>query len=93
MEECPQDLCLLLVIGLQLTSNLDINFLTFKKWKVLILARISINCLYISVDIGAKLLQLLGTPDNANNNLAMAEILFGMLKADFDMEIFPSGNT
>ena len=22
----------------------------------------------------------------------MAEILFGMLKADFDMEIFPSGN-
>ena len=38
--ECPQDLCLLLVIGLQLTSSLDIDFLTFKKWKVLILARI-----------------------------------------------------
>jgi hypothetical protein len=33
---------LLLAIGLQLTSSLelDIDFLTFKKWKALILARI-----------------------------------------------------
>jgi hypothetical protein len=36
--------------------------------------------------------QLLGTI-NANNNPAMAEILFGMLNADFDTEIFPSNNT
>jgi hypothetical protein len=31
---------LLLAIELQLNSSLDINFLTFKRWKVLILARI-----------------------------------------------------
>ena len=34
------ELPLLLAIGLQLTFTLDIAFLTFKKWTVLILARI-----------------------------------------------------
>jgi hypothetical protein len=42
------------------------------------------------LDIGAKLLSITG--DNASNNPAMVEILFGMLKADFDTEIFPLGN-
>ena len=40
------------------------------------------------LDTGAKLLSISG--DNANNNPAKAEIIFGILKADFDTEIFPS---
>jgi hypothetical protein len=43
------------------------------------------------LDIGAKLLSI--PWDNASNNPAMAELLFGMFRADFDTEIFPSGNT
>ena len=43
------------------------------------------------LDIGAKLLSITG--DNASNNLAMTEILYDMLKADYDMKIFSQGNT
>jgi len=43
------------------------------------------------LDIGAKLLSITG--DNASNNLAMARILYDMLKADYDTEVLPQGNT
>ena len=43
------------------------------------------------LDIGAKLLSITG--DNASNNPAMARILYDMLKADYDTEIIPQGNT
>ena len=54
------------------------------------LASIIYAILY-ELDIGAKLLSITG--DNASNNPAMAEILYDMLKADYDTEIFPEGNT
>jgi hypothetical protein len=43
------------------------------------------------LDIGAKLLSITG--DNASNNPAMVRILYDMLKADYDTEIIPPGNT
>ena len=83
---------LLLVIELRQTSSLDIDFLTFEKWKALILNLASIVYTVLSeLDIGAKLLSITG--DNASSNPAMAGILSGMLEADFDTEIFSSGNT
>jgi hypothetical protein len=43
------------------------------------------------LDIGAKLLSITG--DNASNNPAMARILYDMLKANYDTEVLPQGNT
>ena len=43
------------------------------------------------LDIGTKLLSITG--DNASNNLAMVRILYNMLKADYNIEILPQGNT
>ena len=43
------------------------------------------------LDIEAKLLSI--TDDNASNNLTMTEILYDMLKADYDTEIFSQDNT
>ena len=43
------------------------------------------------LDIGAKLLAITG--DNESNNLVMSRILYDLLKADYDTEILPYGNT
>jgi hypothetical protein len=86
---------LLLVIGLRQTSNLGIDFLTFKNIEVEgpdsgeNLASIVFTVL-CELGIGAKLLSITG--DNAGNNPAMAGILSGMLEADFDTEILPHGS-
>ena len=50
-----------------------------------------VHTILCELDIEAKLLSI--TSDNASNNSAMAEILYDMLKADYDTEILSQGNT